>query len=185
MKFITSPLAPVGLFVIFACVVGGAILIKDHHKHTLAQKNPPARTYSGEEVEIPKLGDCITASVGGSNLAALAANDVHEVSVIRENLRYRACNSEWGCGWRWDLEAKIRFSDRSASKTIKLATDYAYPASPFGLRLVLETDHVRAFLPVDAVHEEESFAAACKAYSQEVLQTTVNAIQWTPTHPRR
>ncbi|MEB2158941.1 hypothetical protein VDS42_19015 [Xanthomonas campestris pv. campestris] len=158
---------------------GGRLLAED-------KASPPGRP--GPVAEIPALGKCLTEKVSEFNLETLRLAGVTALQSRAINVRYQACGAlkratnPYSCGWESDSEL-VAYRGQSELLVVK----HHAAQMPFGARLDLAENQIKATLPATSVDPSARMQDICTLYSEQVIGEVANQLQWLPaasTAPR-
>lgn len=156
--------------------------IQASQRNSSAKASPPQSHYSGELVETPKMAECLVGHVSSGDLQWMREMGVHKIEGIRTNPTYRSCilHNDFSCGWF--VSHRVEVSDSQGRPMV----DYATPLNEgtfFGMKVTLEGDHVRAYVPAPQATPDTDFIGFCAIAGKALMQEAVNALSWTPAAP--
>lgn len=146
--------------------------------------NPPELVFSGAVRSVPELGVCLKRTANKADLQTLAYAGASQIRVIRLQTEYlglcRGGKSAPECGWQSEVAHEVLGADGSRLVVFG-ASSTAYDPSAgafFGVRLDIEHDAIRAYLPVRQINIEKDMSQVCELYVSTLIAPAANALRW-------
>lgn len=155
-------------------------LMKVMKEDSLARQSPPDARYAGDRVEIPKLSECLSDHGSPEEFGWMHSMGVHQIEMVTEDPKYVACafNPGVSCGWR--ARKRVEITSLEGGVILDYGNLYMVSRNLFGVRLEVEEDGVRAFVPSSVVTTDTNFAAFCGQVADAMVGRSIDALSWLP-----
>ena len=143
------------------------------------RSQPPELVYRQARVEVLELSRCLTEHTGADGLAKLQAAGVSSLEVVRHDPVYQECSSlsaHYPCGWTY--KASSQMNGAQGQILSRYQADRPRWDDWFGVRLSVEDESLRAFLPAAMINPNADMADVCRRYQEQIVGGALNALLW-------